>query len=98
MDNSGNSRRSIIADIQLLNVVRNMNSKEVLTFAALTFALYAGGSASYVLGVAISLPSSVATLINSTTIVHLSGQLTFMAVLIFALFKVSRLIVVGILF
>jgi hypothetical protein len=76
----------------------NINTEKVLTLAALTFALYAGGSASYVLGVAIILPSSVATLINSTTIVHLTSQLTFMAVFVFALFKVSRLIVVGMAF
>jgi hypothetical protein len=67
-------------------------------YAALAFALYVGGSAAYVLGVVVGLPPPIATLITPATIVHLSGQLTFIALIFFALFKVSRLVVTGLAF
>ncbi|MFD1160744.1 hypothetical protein [Roseovarius aestuarii] len=89
MDNSGNSWRKIIGDLPVLK------AGEVLTFGALFFALYVGGTGAFLLGVVFGLPSSVVTLINHATIVHLSGQLTFIALIIFALFKVSRLFVIG---
>ncbi|RBW41080.1 hypothetical protein DS901_18455 [Loktanella sp. D2R18] len=75
-----------------------MSRKDVLTCAVLVLALYAGGNAAYILGIVLGLPAPIATLINHASIVHLSGQLTFMALIIFALFKITRLIIVGLVF
>ncbi len=72
-----------------------MSAGQVMTSAALAIALYIGGSGAYILGFVIGLPWSVATLFNHATIVHLTGQLTFMALVILALFKVSRLLSMG---
>ncbi len=72
-----------------------MSAGQVLTLAILGFALYVGGSGAYILGVVVGLPWSVATLINHATVVHLTGQLTFMILIILALFKVSRLLSTG---
>lgn len=72
-----------------------MSATQVLTLAALGLALYVGGSGAYILGVVVGLPWSVATLINHATMVHLTGQLTFMILIILALVKVSRLLSMG---
>jgi len=72
-----------------------MGTGQVLTLAVLGFALYVGGSGAYILGVVVGLPWSVATLINNASIVHLTGQLTFMVLIMLALFKVSRLLSTG---
>lgn len=73
----------------------DMGTGQVLTLAVLGFALYVGGSGAYILGVVVGLPWSVATLINNASIVHLTGQLTFMVLIMLALFKVSRLLSTG---
>lgn len=98
MDNSGNSRHQIFEDFPLLKSLLDLNAPQLVSFAALALALYIGGSTAYVLGVVVGLPSTITVLINHATIVHLSGQLTFMALVIFTLFKVSRLIVTGLIF
>jgi len=96
LDNSENNWRAIIEDLPILKVALNMSVGQLFTCTVLVLALYVGGSTAYVLGVVIGLPSSVATLVNHATIVHLSSQLAFISLIIFTLFKVSRLIVTGI--
>jgi hypothetical protein len=98
LGSSGNSRRADIKELPILRMGWKVSAGQVMTWAAVAFALYVGGSAAYVLGVIVGLPSQIATLINHATVVHLSGQLTFITLIIVALFKVSRLIVVGLVF
>lgn len=95
MDESGKGWFAIIKDLPILRVVINLSAGQLLTLAALGFTLYVGGSGAYILGVVVGLPWSVATLINHATIVHLTGQLTFMVLIILALFKVANLFSTG---
>lgn len=97
MANSDNNWRTIIRDIPILKSISEMSSREVLSAAIFALALYFGASGAYVLGFVVGLPNSLSTLINHATIMHLTGQLTFIALLMLVLFKVSRLIITGLL-
>ncbi|MGH1467202.1 MAG: hypothetical protein ACRBBQ_17760 [Cognatishimia sp.] len=54
-------------------------------------ALIIGWSTAYTLGIVLRLPWSIASLINHSSIVHLTSQLTLFAFLFWALFKISFL-------
>ncbi|MDT0682610.1 hypothetical protein RM543_07930 [Roseicyclus sp. F158] len=74
-----------------------MSVKEVLACAVAAFALYVAAGSAYILGVLLGLPAVVVTSLNHTSITHLFGQATFGAVLAFTFFKLSKVIVNGVL-
>lgn len=90
-----NFLEEIQKSIPAAGIFKTMKASELLSLGIIIFALYLGAASAFILGVTISLPRSVAAMMNQTTFLHLTAQFTFILILAFSFFRVMNLFVVG---
>jgi hypothetical protein len=87
--------RSAIESSSTVNWLLGVDVKQVLSTAVIVISIYLSAGTAYILGVVLSLPPAIISLFNHATFVYLLGNLTFMAVLLVILVKISRQIVLA---
>ena len=98
MSNFGGAYSKIYTRIKNLAILENSTVSQLLSLGVILVALYLGAISAYLLGVVITLPQTVTTIINQTSIIHLTTQLTFIMILAVSLSKVLHPLLVGLLF
>ena len=83
--------RGITEALRYFEAISQMSLREILSYATVALVLYISAGSAYILGFLAGLPVVLISMVNHATTLHLFGQLTFMVVIGFSLFKVSQL-------
>ncbi|MFD1196320.1 hypothetical protein ACFQ3C_16740 [Seohaeicola saemankumensis] len=98
MGNFGSLFSYTITKTKNLKLLENLTTSQPFSFGVIFVALYLGAISAYLLGVAITLPQAIVTIINQSSIIHLTTQITFVMILAISLTKVLHPLLVGALF
>lgn len=92
--------KSNVASAALLKMcgqVENLNMGQIISFGLLGFVFLFFTNSAFLLGVVLTLPTAVVSLVNEKTIFHLSSNFALIILLSTIVWKISRIVALGVL-